>query len=135
MYGAMRLDIGTLREPGTGFLPFLAGCAIVLLSGVIIVQAALKKGRAGNGTVSSLWRGVRPGKLFALGFLLLAYVFAFERLGFFLTSFFMLFALFRFVEGLPWRKTIVLSLAASAGLYVLLDRLLYTPLPKGFLGF
>jgi putative tricarboxylic transport membrane protein len=135
IYGSVRLDVGTLREPGTGFLPFLAGGVICLLSGVILFQNALKKGRAGGGSISSLWKGARLRNLFALGFLLFAYVFAFEEIGFVLTSSIVLFAIFRFVEGLSWTKTIVVSLAASVSSYLFLSHLLRATLPKGLFGF
>jgi putative tricarboxylic transport membrane protein len=135
MYGAVRLGLGTSGEPGPGFLPFLAGLVVSLLSGVVMLQATLKKGRAGSSSVASLWKGVRLRKLFALGFLLLAYVLVLERLGFVLTSFIILFVIFRFIEGLSWAKTIVFTLVASVGTYALLDRLLNATLPQGFLGF
>ena len=134
IYGAVRLGIGTLREPESGFLPFLAGCVICLLAGGIMLQASFTKGGA-KGSLGLLWKEARISKLLSLGFLLLAYVFAFERFGFLLTTFVILFAIFRAVEGLSWRKTIVVSLVTSASSYVFLAYFLKATLPKGFFGF
>ena len=32
IYGSNRLGLGALREPGSGFLPFIAGCFIGLMA-------------------------------------------------------------------------------------------------------
>ena len=39
VYGSVLLGLGTLREPGTGFFPFLSGCFFALLAFVVLVRS------------------------------------------------------------------------------------------------
>ncbi len=36
IYGSVLLELGTFREPGTGFFPFLAGCFTSLMAIIVL---------------------------------------------------------------------------------------------------
>ena len=74
IYGSFQLGLGTLHEPGSGFLAFLAGAFIVCVAGIIFVQSILRfRGTPLN--IKSLWAGANWHHsliiaLFTLGFIL-----------------------------------------------------------------
>ena len=43
IYGSIKLGLGTLREPGPGFLSFLAGCFISLMAAIVFLQSFLQR--------------------------------------------------------------------------------------------
>jgi len=85
IYGSVLLGLGTLREPGTGFFPLLAGCFFTLLALVVFVRSLIP-GRGFQARISSLWKGTIWHRPLAVGLLMTGYILALERIGFLLTS-------------------------------------------------
>ncbi|MGH8682067.1 MAG: tripartite tricarboxylate transporter TctB family protein [Burkholderiales bacterium] len=120
--------VGSLAEPGPGYLPFALGVA---LAGCGALVAA-----AGGGSPAFRWRRFSDGLkglaiLAGLGFAALAL----ERLGYRITIAVLLLYYLGAVERRPWIVTLVLTLVASAGTYYVFARLLRVPLPIGVFGF
>jgi len=134
VYGAIQLGLGRLRQPGSGFLPFLAGSFICLMALIVFFQSFFK-GKGFQAQISLLWKGLRWHRPLILGFLFVAYILALERIGFLLSTFIILGILFKGLENLPWWKTILLSASASVSSFLLFDTLLKATLPKGIFGF
>jgi putative tricarboxylic transport membrane protein len=67
--------------------------------------------------------------LITLGFILLL-----EGLGFFITSFLLLFLIFRYVERLSWGKAIIIPVLTLSITYLLFNVFLKSTLPKGIFG-
>jgi putative tricarboxylic transport membrane protein len=132
-YGALRLGFGNWHEPGSGFLPFLAACFVSLMAFIVLLQSFLR--RAPGRRISSLWENVNWRRPLAICVLLLVYLLLFERLGFLLTNFFLLFLLFKKVEKLSWAKAIAYPVLTIGVSYLLFNVFLKATLPKGFLGF
>ncbi|MDH4267590.1 MAG: hypothetical protein OEW45_18340, partial [Deltaproteobacteria bacterium] len=71
IYGSFQLGLGTLGEPGSGFLSFLAGSFICLMALIIFIQSFLQ-GKGFQVKISTLWEGVRWHRAAIVGLLLLA---------------------------------------------------------------
>jgi putative tricarboxylic transport membrane protein len=133
-WGALGLGFGNWHEPGSGFLPFLAAVFVSLMAFIVLLQSFLRGGAPGK-KISSLWQNVHWQRPVAICALLLAYLLLFERLGFLLTNFFLLFFLLKKVEKLSWGKAIAYPVLTIGISYLLFQVFLKTTLPKGFLGF
>ncbi len=133
IYGSVLLELGTFREPGSGFFPFLAGCFFSLMA-IIVLLRSLIPGRGFQAKLSSLWEGLNWHRPLAVGLLMLGYILALERAGFFLTSLILLFFMLKWLEKFPWWKALLIPLSASAFIYLLFHTLLKATLPMGILG-
>ena len=134
IYGSFGLGLGTLREPGSGFLALLAGGFISLMALVVFLQSLLS-GRGLMMKVSSLWEGVNWHRPLTIGLILVAYILALERIGFLITSLLTLLVMFKVVEKLPWWKAILISVTISAAAFTLFNHVLKATLPRGVFGF
>jgi putative tricarboxylic transport membrane protein len=134
IYGSFQLGVGTLREPGSGFLALLAGGFISLMALIIFFQAFFR-GRGFQAPLSTLWQGTRWPRAIAITLLTLGYILALEKLGFLLTSFLLLFIILKGVEKLSWGKAILLPVLTLAISHLLFNVFLKATLPKGIFGF
>ncbi len=134
MYGSFMLGLGTLREPGTGFFPMLAGGFFSLLALVVFVRS-LTPGRGFQASIPSLWRGVIWQRPLAVGILMAVYILALERIGFLLTSLIILLVMLKGVEKFSWWKALLISIVSSGSTYLLFHVLLKAGLPSGFFWF
>ena len=126
------IGIGTWRYPGPGFFPF--GTGIILAS--LCLGLYLKATRKSLGGVEESWYiKARWKKLVLILVILSGYAFILEKLGFILSTFLLLFFLFRFVEAQRWIVTIAGSLIVSLVSYGVFDKWLKMQLPKGIWGF
>ena len=126
-----RLDAGSLRSPGPGFLPFIAGGLLGLLAMISFIQTLKEKASQENSFLSF------GENLIKVGFLtgsLIVYVFLLNILGFLIGTFLLLLFLFRIVEPLRWRTVFLASLITLGAVYLLFDVFLGAQLPKGILG-
>ncbi len=119
--------MGSLTEPGPGYLPFVLGLA---LAGFGALAAA-----AGGGSPAFRWRQFDDGPkgLAILAGLAFAGL-AIERLGYRITIAVLLVYYLGVLERRPWPLTLALTLAVSLGTYYVFARLLRVPLPIGILG-
>src|SRR5688572_4489209 len=77
-----RLELGTVNQPGMGFMMFWLGLAMAAMSLGIAVQAI----RGEGASVRSLWAGTRWTKTVIVVATFLLYALAFTRLGFLLST-------------------------------------------------
>lgn len=126
------LPLGSLHNPGPGFLPLVSGITLGLLSGISYLRALFAKSEE----VKGLWYSKERWKNLVL---ILAALFAYasflEIIGFLVSTFCLLFFLFRTFEPMKWSLVIGGSAAASFALYALFDLWLKVQLPRGILGF
>ncbi|MBU1209550.1 MAG: tripartite tricarboxylate transporter TctB family protein [Proteobacteria bacterium] len=134
IYGSFQLGLGTLGEPGSGFLSFLAGSFICLMALIVFIQSFLQ-GKGFQVKISTLWKGIRWYRSALVGLLLLVYILVLEWIGFLLTTFLIVLAMVKGVERLSWGKALLISISASAVCYLVFDKLLKAALPRGLLGF
>jgi putative tricarboxylic transport membrane protein len=132
------LQQGLIKKgvPGPGFLPFICGIALILLS-LIVLISALSTGKNENGEGAEPEKffpekGSRRRMVFTL-IALVAYGICLPYLGFLLTTFvFMLFTL-RLLEQQNWILVILLSLSIAILAYLLFAAL-DVQLPQGIWG-
>jgi hypothetical protein len=134
IYGSVLLGLGTMREPGTGFFPFLAGCFFTLLALIVFVRS-LVPGRGFQARISSLWEGAIWHRPLAVGILMAGYILALERIGFLLTSLVVLLIMLKGVEKFSWWKALLISILSSGSTFLLFHVLLKATLPSGIFGF
>ena len=128
---AAQLGLGTLSEPGSGFVFLFSGFLIGIFSVVIFVLSLKRKG---GGSISP-FRNVHWGKLgFALAYILL-YGLLLERLGFLLTTFLLLGLLLGTIESKRWYVMFLVALTGALGTYGIFELWLHTRLPRGLFGF
>lgn len=134
IYGSVKLGIGGAREPGSGFLPFLAGLSISLIAFIILLQTFLKTAKSPR-TFSSLWQGLRWKRSLYVCMITVGYTLIFEKLGFALSTFIFLMTLLKRMESIAWGKALLISVLSTGLCYLLLSFSLESTLPKGILGF
>jgi putative tricarboxylic transport membrane protein len=134
LYGSYYLGLGKMREPGSGFLPFLAGCFISLMAIIVLLQSFTPRKEA-RAKLAALWEGVNWRRSLIISLLILGFILALEKLGFILSSFMLMFILFRWVEKFSWSRAIFIPLVTLGCTYLLFDFFLKATLPKGILGF
>ena len=121
------LELGTLREPGSGFVFFWLGLGICALAFSIVIAGARGEGPM----LEELWRGVRWRNVVLVIGALIAFGFLFQQLGFVLCSLALLLFLMTVVDPVPAKLSIPISLLASVGVWYVLEKVLLVQLPKG----
>ena len=127
----VRLGIGSLSDPGSGFIFFCCGATLAVLSGVLIAGTFHSVPRIGSKDSAD----VRWVPVLLIAAALLGYAVALERLGFLLSTFLLMGFLMRVMALTRWDKALVFALAVTACSYGLFDVWLKARLPKGIFGF
>jgi len=132
LFEAGRFNFGTLRVPQTGFFPKTLVTLLLLLSLVLLVQALRQKeGEQGGVKIESEgWIRIASTFVTMIGFALVL-----ERLGFLVSTFFLMVLLLRAIEAPRWPKVFTVALVTALASYGLFAWLLGVPLPAGVLGF
>lgn len=121
------LELGTLREPGSGFVFFWLGLLICAFAASIVVG-----GLRGEGPMlGELWQGARWRNVLLVVVALIVFGFLFERLGFVVCSLALLLFLMTVVDPVPPRLSIPISIVAAVGVWYVLEKVLLVQLPKG----
>src|SRR4051794_15071603 len=127
IWSSFRLKIGSINDPGSGYVLFYTGILMCLFAGSIIVAAVTE----GGPSVASRWEGARWGKPAVLIVCLIAYCFALEPLGFLLSSIPLMLLLLRAIDPVRWAVALPLAAAAPLGMWWLLKHVLLIQLPVG----
>ena len=129
---SLRLPLGSLRDPGAGFVPLGAGIGLAILSLMAFFQGRF---RPGEETTRKGWHSKERRKsLLLILSVLFGYALFLDFLGFLISTFLLLVMLFRFVEPQRWLVAIGGGVLASAASYLVFEVWLKTQLPKGILG-
>ncbi len=129
-YGGYDLELGTLRDPGSGFLFFWLGIIVMGLSLIVFVQAVGKSEAVGIG---GLFAGVQWGKIVLVLIALSLYAYLFETLGFIPATILLLIFLFKAIEPQRWSIAVLGAVVSSLAAYVVFQVWLGSQLPKGLL--
>jgi len=130
---AYNLGLGKLREPGPGFIFFLGGGLLSILSAISLLLAFLAKPEENN-RLRILWSGLKWQKIVIVLISLCAWMYFFTVLGFFLATFILLIFLFEIVEPVKWWVAILSASIAISVSYAVFKLWLNVPFPVGFLG-
>ncbi len=132
--GALRLGVGTLEEPASGFFAFSAGCFVCLLASIVFFRATfLRQGFLVS--LPAIWQGSKWERPLVVILVMAVYILVLERIGFFLSSFLLIFVILKYVEKISWRRSILIPAATLAAAYFVFIFFLKASLPKGILGF
>ena len=129
VWSGYALKLGTINDPGSGYVMFYAGLLMILFS-VIILYGAVKEG---GPTFLSLWRDVLWTKPMIVIALLVVFALVFETLGFLASTILLLMALLRAIDPVPWRRAIPIAIMVPLVCWYVLDKLLLIQLPAGVL--
>jgi putative tricarboxylic transport membrane protein len=128
-----RYGLGSLENPGTGFLPFLSGLLICLFSIFGMVESTIKQ----REEISCLpiEEGRNRGKVLLVLVALFAYASMLNWLGFIVCTAFFVGFLLKTVRPQRWYVIVVSSLLSALGAFGVFDLWLKAQLPKGPWGF
>lgn len=134
---ALRQGLWLKGVPGPGFLPFFCGCALILLSLIVMIPAFLKKegGEKGAEEKDSSEDSVGLKRTLLAIVALVGFAFAIEPLGYLISTFLFMTVAGRLLEAKAWWKTLLLAFLTSALTYVLFVILLGVSLPQGLITF
>jgi putative tricarboxylic transport membrane protein len=129
VWSGYALQLGTIHDPGSGYVMFYAGLLMVLFS-LIILLSAIKEG---GPTFRSLWQNVLWTKPLIVIAALVVFTVLFEPLGFLISTTLLLIVLLRVIDPVPWGKAIAIAVLVPLVCWYVLDKLLLIQLPSGLL--
>jgi putative tricarboxylic transport membrane protein len=128
-YESLQYPLGALDNPGPGFLPLLAAAAMTVLALAYAAKAWTKGGGAAR---RPFWPDRQGLIKVALAFAsILLFTALLEITGYMVNTFFLFLVLLRPIGQQKWRWSVALSLGATVVAYLLFDRWLMIPLPRG----
>ncbi len=127
IWSGIKLKIGSINDPGSGFVLFYTGLLMCVFAASIIVAAVTE----GGPTFGSRWEGARWSKPLLIIGCLTAFSFALDSLGFLLSAIPLMVLLLRVIDPVRWSLTIPLAILAPLGVWWVLKRLLLIQLPSG----
>ncbi|APO49511.1 tripartite tricarboxylate transporter TctB family protein [Bradyrhizobium diazoefficiens] len=130
IWQGLRLKLGTINDPGSGYVLFYTGILMCVFAASIIVSAVTE----GGPTLASRWENVRWGKPLLVIACLVAFSFALEPLGFLLSSIPLLLLMLRLIDPVRWTLAIPIAVLVPSGMWWVLKRLLLIQLPSGLFG-
>ena len=126
-------ELGGLHSPKTGFLPFVTGLTICLLSLIGFGDATLK--RREGGKWKSIVKGLRWDKPLVTLISLVVYALVLNSLGFILTTTLLVGFLLKAIIPQRWSVVITGAILTPLVAYLVFQILLKTELPMGLLKF
>jgi putative tricarboxylic transport membrane protein len=131
LIASRKFQVWVAGEPGEGFFPVLLGLALSALSAISLIIAYRER------SPGSSPDGARPPivwkKLLSYILGLFAYAIFFGYLGYIVSSLVVLLFMMRVAEGLSWPKSITISLITLFISYLVFEKMLLVPLPRGIL--
>jgi hypothetical protein len=126
-----RYPIGSLVEPGPGFLPLGLGILLILLSLIVLFGTRKSSPTAKGPSPSSAGGGWKKVAYTVLVLVLAA--FFFEKVGYLITFFLLVMLLMAGAGRQSWKRILLVALLSAAGVYLVFVLLLEQPLPRGIL--
>lgn len=122
-----RLELGTINEPGMGFMLFWLGIVMAGLSITVAVQSIRSEGPS----VRALWAETRWLKTLIVIVTFVVYAYAFTRLGFLLSTMPLMLVLLRAIDPVRWTIAVPLAIGAPLLVWWVLEKVLQIQLPTG----
>lgn len=125
---SLRIGLGSVGDPGPGFLPFYVSLAVAALAIILFLK---DRGNRALGGTEAIFGG-RNAKniIYAISFIL-AYGMLLERIGFLLCTLFFVAACLKIIGSKKLPAVIVISIGIALGAYVLFELLLSIQVPEG----
>ncbi len=132
-YQSYKLGLGTLHQPGPGFLFFWTGIVVAILSLTVVVRSFRK--RSPDEAKESVFAGWNVTKIVLVLLSLLLYGLLMERLGFLIVTLLLFVFLLGVIEKKRWSFVVSVSLIVTAASYLVFEMALQSQLPKGLMEF
>ena len=131
---AVNLGLGSVSEPGTGFMPFVLGLVMILLAVSLLLEATftIKKNPQKK---TSLWSEVYWKRVFYITLLLLSYALLLPKLGYLIATFLVMVFLLKSGEPVKWPAAILMGALTSGLSYLIFGIWLNVSFPRGMLSF
>jgi putative tricarboxylic transport membrane protein len=131
LFESRHLSFGTMRVPQTGFFPWVLATVLLILCVMLFAQGLFgtESDRPPDDILPEGWSRIAFTLAAMIGFALVL-----ERLGFLLTTFFLMILLLRAIESQRWSKVFFVALLTAIGSYALFGWILGIPLPSGVFG-
>jgi putative tricarboxylic transport membrane protein len=122
------LGLGTLVDPGPGFMFFWVGIVMCTFAGAALLAAVRQPVAAGLG---ELWHGTRWWLVPYVVVLLTIYALVMPAFGFMSATFAFMLVLFLTIDRRGWITPLLGALLVTATAYIVFHRMLGTQLPAG----
>jgi len=130
-WGGLDLELGTLHDPGSGFIFFWVGIIMIGLAAAVFIKGIREK--SPDTKLKAIFAQVQWKKVFFVFGALIAYALTFYHLGFVLTTIFFLLFLFKAIEPQRWSIAIGGAIVSALTAYAVFHWWLGTQLPQGIL--
>ena len=124
---SVRLGLGTYHRPGPGFVSFLAGIILGVLSLALISLVLFRRTEK-----APAWHN--QGRILMVFLAMLGFTLLVEWLGFILTAFLLIGFLLKVVEQRGWGFSLGVALVVAGASHVVFNLWLRAQLPAGILG-
>ena len=128
------LGLGSIMEPGPGFMPFVAGLVMIALGIALFWESQIEMKKKPLPRVS-LWSEVYWQRVVYITVIMLVYAIFLPRLGYLLATFVMMVLLLKSGEPIRWPTAIFVGALTAAFSYVLFGIWLNVSFPRGVLTF
>lgn len=127
-----RIGLGSFREPGPGFVPFGSGLSLVAIGLIMTLSGKFPKPATEKDHVAgrSLLRLPKFSSLYAV-LVLVGYGLVLDRLGYLITTFLLMFALFYDRAANRFLSSLLASLLTVVTTYLIFVTWLRVQLPRG----
>jgi putative tricarboxylic transport membrane protein len=130
IWSGLKLKLGTINDPGSGYVLFYTGILMCVFAVSIIVAAITD----GGPTLGSRWVNTRWTKPLIVIVCLAVFSLALDRIGFLLSAIPLMVLLMRLIDPVRWSLTIPISFLVPLGMWWILKRGLLIQLPSGIFG-
>ena len=131
IYEGYHEELGTLQEPGSGFVIFWMGAVMMALSLALLFISLFSP--APEEQTDDSWFGSGLKKVLAINCALVLYAYALIPLGFLLTTFCFMLFLFKVINMQGWFASIGGAAVSSLAFYLVFNYWLAVQLPEGIL--
>ena len=129
LYLSLKLKVGSFKNPGAGFAPFLASLLLLSLSALIFIKEFLGFAEGGQKVASISWKNLT--KPINLMIALIGYGLLFAVLGYAISTFLLMLAMFIIYEPKRWGRKIISACIIVGISFLVFDLWLRVPFPKG----
>jgi putative tricarboxylic transport membrane protein len=132
LIGSLRMGMGTLRNPGMGFLAFGASGLLGILSLTLFLKTIWRKEES---SVESIFANTFWKRIVLVLIILFAYAKLMPQAGYLVSTFILMTVLFWTVKGQKWWGVLTSSFLTTIITYYVFSRWLNIQFPEGLFGF
>lgn len=126
-----KLQLGSLQNPGLGLMPFLLGIILFLCSLIIVVRSLMAVRHKARQENKGMWSDIEFKRIIVCLSSLVGYGLILETVGFVVSTFLLLFVLFKVIGSRKWLFSLITSLIVVVLSYLLFVVLLDVEMPSG----